>query len=230
MRFINKLINVIFPAKCIFCRRLLSYDADDCICGDCYAKLPFTGEVMMALPHIKGESGCDGAISVLQYTGVVKESLIRFKFNNKPYYYRTYSRLVADKLKRMNLAEQFDMVLSVPLHRRREFSRGYNQSLLISRALSRQLNVPDCSGLLKRLRNTDTQSLLDRQARLRNVRGAFIVEKPEKVKGKSILLIDDILTTGSTLDECGKALKHAGAFRVIAAVVASGRKIDGRSN
>lgn len=224
LRFINKLINVIFPAKCIFCRRLLSYDADVCICGECYAKLHFTGEAMMDLPQISGKSSCDGAISVLQYTGVVKESLIRFKFNNKPCYYRTYGRLIADKLKRMNLAEQFDMVLSVPLHRLREFIRGYNQSLLVSRALSRQLNVPECSSLLKRIRNTDTQSLLDRQARLLNVRGAFIAKEPEKIKGKSILLIDDILTTGSTLEECCKALKQAGAFRVIAAVIASGRK------
>ncbi|MGE5614010.1 MAG: ComF family protein [Bacillota bacterium] len=173
----------------------------------------------------EGEDGCcDGAISVFHYTGMVKESLIRFKFYNKPSYYRTYARLIADRLSKITGKEQYDIVMSVPLHRHKEFSRGYNQAYLISRALSRELGLPEASRLLRRYRYTENQSLLDKQKRHQNVKGAFDVLSPRKVNGKSILLVDDILTTGSTLEECSRMLKLAGAKKVTAAVVATGRK------
>ncbi len=167
---------------------------------------------------------CDGVISVFEYTGMVKESLIRFKFYNKPGYYRTYARLMADRIRKTTDVTKYNMVLSVPLHKHREFSRGYNQARLISKELSRILRLPECSYILKRERYTEAQSLLDKQKRNQNVKGAFVVTAPKKVKGKNILLVDDILTTGSTLEECSRVLKQAGAGRVFAAVVATGRK------
>ena len=221
---LNKLVNAIYPAKCIFCQQLLEYDADLHICSGCYSRLPFMDEALPTLSQSGGKSHYDSAVSVFRYTGMVKESLIRFKFYNKPSYYRTYARLMADRLAKKTGANQYDVVLSVPLHKLREFSRGYNQAFLISRALSRELKLPEYSSLLKRIRSTDTQSLLDRQERHRNVRGAFFVAVPEKVKGKSILLVDDILTTGSTLEECSKVLRQAGALKIIAVVVATGKK------
>lgn len=224
MRLFDKLVNVVYPPKCIFCQQLLQYDIVLHICSACYEKLPFSSKTFMTTSQDGEESYCDGAISVFEYTGMVKDSLIRFKFYNKPSYYRTYARLIAYKLAQMVDMKQYNMVLSVPLHKQKEFLRGYNQAFLISRALSRELKLPEDSYLLKRCRHTDVQSLLNKQLRHKNVKGAFMVAAPKNAAGKSILLVDDILTTGSTLDECGKMLKQAGALKVTAVVVATGRK------
>jgi len=170
-----------------------------------------------------GDNYCDGVVSVFRYTGVVKESLIRFKFFNEPSYYRTYAGLIADKLDKLIDVSQYHMIMSVPLHKQREFSRGYNQARLISEELAKELRLPEGSRLLKRRRRTETQSLLDRHKRSQNVKGAFIVTSPVKVAGKYIILVDDILTTGSTLEECSRILKEAGAQKVTAVVVATGR-------
>lgn len=224
LKFFNKIISIIYPPKCIFCQQIMDHDAVLHICSACYCGLPFAQMVFLATSQEGDDNYCDGAVSVFQYTGVVKESLIRFKFYNEPSYYRTYAKLIADKLSKMADIKQYHMVISVPLHKHKEFSRGYNQAYLISKELGRELKLPEGSRLLKRYRYTEAQSLLDKQKRSQNVKGAFTITYPVKVAGKSILLVDDILTTGSTLEECSKELKKAGAVKVTAVVVATGRK------
>ncbi|HOQ08324.1 MAG TPA: ComF family protein [Clostridiales bacterium] len=224
MKISDRILNLIYPPRCIFCQQLLDYRAGIHICGQCFSKLPFSESTVIRTGGDDGNGCCDGAISVFEYTGMVKESLIRFKFYNKPGYYMTYARLIADKLRKLANIREYDMVMSVPLHKHKEFMRGYNQAYLISKALSRIIKLPERSKVLKRERYTEAQSLLDRQKRNQNVKGAFSVRSPEKVKGKSVLLVDDILTTGSTLEECSRVLKQAGAVKVFAVVVATGRK------
>ncbi|HOA54352.1 MAG: ComF family protein [Acetivibrionales bacterium] len=224
MKLFESVLNLIYPPKCIFCGQILDYSAVIHICGSCFTKLPFSDSAIIRPWQEDEENYCDGALSVFEYTGMVKESLIRFKFYNKPGYYRTYARLIADKLNKLTNIKEYDMVMSVPLHKHKEFIRGYNQAYLISKALSRLIKLRECSKVLKRERYTESQSLLDRQKRNQNVRGAFSVKLPKKVNGKSILLVDDILTTGSTLEECSRVLKQAGAVKVFAVVVATGRK------
>lgn len=224
MGFFDKLVCILFPPRCIFCGGLLEPGNVLQICSECYLKIPFAAEKIVRTGASEPHSGCDGTICVCEYSGIVRESLIRFKFYSKPGYYRTFARLISDRMTRLAGVGKFDMVVSVPLHKQREFSRGYNQAYLISKALGRDLILPERSYLLKRHKNTDTQSLLKRSERRRNVTDAFYVAVPDEVKGRSILLVDDIMTTGFTLDECARMLKEAGAVSVIAAVVASGRK------
>lgn len=224
MGLFERIANTIYPPKCIFCKKTLGNDIALHICSVCYAKLPFSKEALLPVLENGTDGQCDGAVSVFQYTGMAKDLLIRFKFYNKPSYNRTFARLLAYRLKKITDIKQYDMVISVPLHRQKELARGYNQAYLLSRALGRELQLPECSGFLKRQKYTDSQSLLDRQERQENIKGAFLVKTPERVEGKSILLIDDILTTGSTLEECSKMLKQAGVIKVTAAVVATGRK------
>lgn len=225
MNIFSKIINIIYPPNCIFCRQILSYDAEPQICSSCYSALPFVKEELLVTTQEDINHYCDGAVSVFEYTGVVKESLIRFKFYNEPGYYRTYAGLIAEKLTRIVDIGQYNMVISVPLHKHKELSRGYNQAYLISKELGRKLKLPERSGLIKRSRYTEAQSLLDKEKRSQNVKGAFTVISPDKIAGKSILLVDDILTTGSTLEECSRVLRNAGAVKITAVVVATGRKI-----
>lgn len=216
----SRLLNLIFPPKCIFCGGILDAGSDIFICDDCYLSIPF-----MKADYL-GKSGnyCDSIICACEYAGVIKESLKRYKFYNKPGYYSTFGWILSEKIKKVTNFHKFDIIISVPLHKKREKTRGYNQSLLISRAVAKTLGIPECSWLLERVRDTHSQSLLGMHERHINIREAFRVTYASKVRDKEILLIDDILTTGSTVEECGRVLKECGAKHVTVAVIASGRK------
>jgi len=174
------------------------------------------------------EEYCDSIICLCEYTGIIRESLKRYKFYNKPGYYRVFGKLLAEKIKKVTDFQKFDIIISVPLHRNRERIRGYNQSLLISRVVGRELGIQECSWLLEKVKDTPSQSLLNRQKRESNIKDAFRVTFSDRVRDKSILLIDDILTTGNTVNECSRVLKQCGARHVTAAVIASGRKYQDR--
>jgi len=221
---LNKVLNVFYPPRCIFCRSVLSYDSEINICGRCNEELPYARMEFLRTGEEGEENYCDRAISVFRYTGIVKDSLIRFKFYASPSHYRTFAKLMAKRFLEMAETGDYDMIVSVPLHKQKEYARGYNQARLISKALSRELKLPEESKVIKRLKNTGSQSLLDKKDRQLNIKGAFSVTDYETVSDKSIILVDDIMTTGATLEECGRVLKEAGARRVTALVVATGRR------
>jgi len=222
---IKELIGLIFPPKCIFCSKIIDLKSDIEICRDCYKLIQFVEQSSVIPFSIPGDSGCcDGVICVCKYAGAVRDALIKYKFYDKPGFCRAFARLMAERIKNITEYREFDIVLSVPLHKRREHMRGYNQSLLISKILSKELRLPEKSKILTRRRETHAQSLLPLNERSSNLLGAFEVKRPDEIRDKTVLLIDDIMTTGITLNECSKVLKEAGAKKVIAAVVASGRE------
>jgi len=197
------------------------------ICEDCYRKIPFVDKNVCKILSDDPDRQCehlDEIYCACDYSGIVRDALIRYKFSNKPCYVRALAYLLHKGLDGSCHREEnggFDMIISVPLHKERKLRRGYNQSMLLSRELSKRTGIKDMSGLLERNRDTKAQSLLNRDERLKNVRGAFSVINPHMVNRKNILLVDDILTTGSTLNECARVLKESGAAFVAAAVVAA---------
>jgi len=114
---------------------------------------------------------------------------------------------------------QFDVIVPVPLHPTRQRERGFNQASLLAELLSPRISIP-CKRVLKRIRYTTTQTALDRAERMENLHNAFRLRKKADVRGLRVLLIDDVLTTGSTLSECARILKRAGAISVYAATAA----------
>jgi ComF family protein len=108
----------------------------------------------------------------------------------------------------------FDAVVPVPLHRNRERERGFNQAEILARVVGKRLQRPVLRKTLRRIRPTLPQTGKPRE-RVRNVRGAFAVGNPEKIKDRTFLLVDDVLTTGATVNECAKVLMKAGAQRVL---------------
>lgn len=224
MGVLSKALNVLYPPRCIFCQQVLSHDCVINICSHCNEELPYSKEELLQTGQYGEENFCDGAISVFRYTGMVKDSLIRFKFYSSPSYYRTYAKLMAKRLSEITDIKDYDILISIPLHKNKEYARGYNQAFLISKALSRELKLPEKSKAMKRLKNTQTQSLLDKRDRQLNIKDAFFITDAGIVRNKSIILVDDIMTTGATLEECGRVLKQAGAVKVTALVVATGRK------
>jgi ComF family protein len=114
---------------------------------------------------------------------------------------------------------QFDIIVPVPLHPTRQRERGFNQAGLLAELLSPRISIP-CKRVLKRIRYTTTQTALDRAERMENLHNAFRLRRNADVRGLHVLLIDDVLTTGSTLSECARVLKRAGAISVHAATAA----------
>jgi competence protein ComFC len=221
---LEALLGFVFPPRCIFCNEFLEPGTKSYICSECFIRIPLVTKQNFLYMTANRQIYYDDVVCACEYSGIVRQALVKYKFFNKPSFYRAFAKLINDRLKNVTICRKFDIILSIPLHKNRENERGFNQARLISKALSKETGVPDRSWLLSRIRDTGNQSLLGRKQRLVNVRDAFKVNNVGKVKNKSILLIDDILTTGTTVNECSRVLKEAGASNIVVAVVASGRK------
>lgn len=215
MGFISSLLDLLFPPKCVFCGRVLNA-GDDGWCDKCTEALPFTDNCGKQ----DGErySFC---ISPLYYRGVVRKSVLRFKFRNAPAYAEIYGKLLADCIRQCEELE-YDLISWVPLSSKRKRSRGYDQAMLL--ALATALELDDVAAeTLSKPHDVQAQSELGGRAeRSANISGAYEVFDLELVAGKRILLIDDVITTGSTLSECAKVLLAAGAVSVFCAALARG--------
>lgn len=219
------IIEYFFPPRCLFCNALLNIGTPIYICGECADRIGYYNNNINSLKLPESiETYCDGMVCIGQYKDTLKISLKRFKFSNKPSYYRGFGKLLALKLQNSMQYERIDLMVSVPLHKSRQRRRGYNQSELIAKYAANQLGIPYKSNVLIKMTDSRSQSTLRREERLFNVQGLFKVVNAEAVNNKNILIIDDIITTGSTVNQCSKALKEAGARSVIAGAVATTRE------
>lgn len=216
MRFFHWLLSILFPEKCTLCGRILEKDEHD-LCHKCRIEAPQCPVLTDKYPFISRWT------AVWYYEDVVRKSLLRFKFSRRRHYARVYGQMLAMKLMEHNRLD-FDVVTWIPVSRKRLRKRGYDQVKLIADALCAELNLAP-TPLLKKVRNNPPQSRIVGQAERRaNVLGAYEVQNLEQVRGKRILLLDDIITTGATAGECARVLLTAGATEVQLAVVAAARK------
>jgi ComF family protein len=211
----STILDLLFPPKCIFCRRVLDKSDDDW-CDKCTESLPFAdnwgrqdGEIF------------DFCVSPLYYRGVVRKSILRYKFRGASGYAGIYGKLLADCV-RENPDINYDIISWVPLSSKHKRKRGYDQAMLLALATATELGVIAVETLQKP-RDVQAQSELGgRDERSANISGAYTAPDPELIYKKSILLIDDIVTTCSTLEECSRVLLSAGAARVVCAALARG--------
>lgn len=210
---IRKFLGIFFPPRCILCRKLLK-DGEADLCGDCESVATYYSR-RKSKPQF-----LDSFAAVWYYEDSVRSSLLRFKFYGVRAYADSYGRLLADRL-REEPCGQYDLLVWVPVSHLRRLRRGYDQSELIARALSREMGLKRVCAL-KKIRHTRPQSgIKGFENRKANVQGAYRVSAPEKVAGKRILLVDDILTTGATMSEAARMLKSSGAKEVHGAAVAA---------
>ena len=213
----KKLSDLLFPPRCPFCRRILR-DGEEHLCRECRETLPWTrGAAREQKPrHL------DGCVSALYYEDLVRRSLLRFKFGGMSVYAPRYAALMLPCV--MDSAYPFDLICWAPLSRKRLRRRGYDQARLLAEALAARLDKP-CLPLLRKNRDNPPQSGTgSAEMRRKNVSGVYSVTDPALVKGRRVLLVDDIVTTGATLSECARVLKAAGARGVTAVTLARGRK------
>ena len=218
-RPLGALLDLLFPPRCVFCRRLL-HRGEEGICSRCQQELPWA---LGAEAEQTGEffSLC---ASPLWYQDQVRASFHRYKFKGVRGYSRTYGRLVAQCVLD-HLAGRYDLITWVPLSRARLRQRGYDQAMLLASAAALELDDV-AAETLRKVRDTEAQSGLGKNdaSRRANVLSAYQVTDPALVEGRRVLLIDDVVTTGSTLSECARVLRTAGATDVVCAALARSRR------
>ena len=216
MRIFHYIGNVLFPPKCILCGSVLQKDETD-LCLACRVDSPEFPQGKLKLQFI------DSFAAVWYYEGSVRKSLLRYKFYRARNLAPGYGRFLAMKAIQQT-PEGFDLITWVPISRLRELTRGYDQDELLAKAVAQELGY-DAVSTLKKIRHNPPQSGIVGQAKRRaNVLGIYRCIDEKAVRGKRILLIDDILTTGATASECARVLLTAGAAEVHCAVVAAVRK------
>jgi ComF family protein len=198
-------VSLLLPARCVGCGAGGNY-----LCSACQAATPAVG----LLPHEPGRFAFDAAVAAYAYTGAAREGVLRLKYRGL----RAAAPDMAAALARAaaEAAVQADAVTPVPLHPKRLRSRGYNQAVLLARPLASALGVPVLEALARTGATGPQVEAGSRRARRANVAGAFAVRPGVDVAGLHVGLVDDVLTTGATLDAAATALKAAGAARVTA--------------
>lgn len=212
------LLKLLFPPKCVLCHRILE-SHQEYLCDDCRIDAP-----ECPVTHNK-LSFLDSWVALWYYEDDVRRSLLRYKFHGARHYAPAYGRLLAQKI-RLQYPDSFDIITWVPISSLRKLRRGFDQVELLADHVSKDLGIRP-TRLLKKIRHNRPQSRILGQAQRRaNVLGAYKLIDPQQVAGKRILLLDDIITTGSTMGECARMLLTAGADSVHGAAVAAVRHHD----
>ena len=201
------LLKLIYPDVCAFCNKIQK----ESLCKKCEEKIKkYKKDIVIRSKNNYFEE----LISIFKYEGLIREKIIQYKFQDKSYIYNTFAKIILKNEKVCGLFKKYDIIIPVPIHRKRKLQRGYNQTQLIAKEIAKNIDIKLCDDVLVKSKNTIAQSKLNKNKRKQNIKNAFKVLNLEKIQGKNILLFDDIFTTGSTVNECSKILKKAGAKTV----------------
>lgn len=213
MFLFEKIISFFFPKVCGICKNKIN---ENYTCEKCSNILQYTMERELCVRNL---NGCvDLQISLFMYKNLIRNKILEMKFDGKAYIADSFAELMYKVLKEKSI--EFDIIIPVPIYIKRYRERGYNQSELLSKFISRKLNVKNKTRVLLKIKNNKPQSTLDKDTRMKNVINVYRVKSNKSIQRKRVLLVDDIYTTGATANECAKVLKEAGALKVICITIA----------
>lgn len=204
---LHKIISVIFPKKCPYCKGIIN--ESEYACAECISDFP-----KEPLKYVVYGGFC--AVSSFRYEGKYREALLRLKFSNKKQYSKSFAVSIANDIAKVYNGIKFDCITSVPLSQSRLRERGYNQAEVLARDTAEILHI-DYEELLEKIKDNYAQHDLAKAKRKQNVKGAYGLKDKNAVKGKTVLLIDDVVTTGYTMNACCKILIKNGAEAVYCA-------------
>lgn len=223
------LVGLLFPETCYACNGAMTF-GEQYICTECLVKLPYTNyhvhgatEYNPLQRRFWGKVPVRFVFSYLHFKpkGRVQRLLHQLKYkgasNLGMYLGKRYGAILKDH----QLEEQFDLIIPVPLHKQKQLKRGYNQSDSFAEGLASAMNLPVQLKALKRTINTTSQTNKSRLDRWQNVEQVFQVHEPGLVKGKRALLVDDVMTTGATLEACAIVLLASGCAEVSVVTIAA---------
>lgn len=236
-RFFKGLVDILYPPHCLICQNHLKNGClDNLMCPECWMKIkrnspPFCSCCGRHLEDALKDS-CrfcqkkdyyfDRAFSPCVYEGIIKELIHQFKYVGKDYLGSTLGRLLVEFINEYGLSlEPFDFIIPVPLYKRKLREREFNQAEILAEYLASEFKLALLKDALLRIRDTPTQTELSQEERSKNVKGCFLANPRIELKNKNVLLVDDLLTTGSTCSEAARALKNARCGQVVVFTLAS---------
>ena len=206
MKLLQRALDLLWPRNCEICGRPVDREARY-ICAECLNRIPF----------VRPEDGMyeiDDAASAVRFECETREIINGYKFKNSIWLRDDFVDWIEAAARSRFDVAAIDAVIAIPTTLSHRINRGYNQSALLAESLAKRLDRRFIGSAVARTGHPKRQSSLSEEERAENVKGTFVVREPELVRGRTILLVDDIMTTGSTLSECAKTLKDAGAWRV----------------
>ena len=236
---LNHLLNIFYPKTCLLCQRPLENNAvDNLLCFTCWQGIRKNTPPLCTIcgRQIRGDQiskrACpdcqrqnfsfDRAFSPCIYEGVVRELIHKFKYQSKDYLSTLLVRLLNEFIYQYRIAfDPFDLIIPIPLHIMRLREREFNQAELLAHRIAEELSLTLSSTNLWRKYHRQAQMELSIDKRWKNIEGCFALRNPAEVKGKNVLLIDDVLTTGATCSEAASVLKGAGATSVFVLTLAN---------
>jgi len=233
---LRALVGLVYPPHCVACGRGLDPAAGVCLCRTCSAEIafisgnrcskcghplgPYASERPETCPSCRPGFRFRRAVAVWRYQGPGREMIHRWKYQADLSGHQFLVGQVVDLLRNQPFTDELDMLVAVPMHWRRRIVRRFNPSAMLACDVARRLGLPFEARVLCRVRNTPSQVRLTRLQRLENVRGAFRVRRAKRVRGRTVLLVDDVMTTCATAHESARALHLAGARAVYVATLA----------
>ena len=220
MKFVTKLFDFFLPRLCPACSSKLEPD-EYFICNSCINKIKLAERDYLGNEYQK-KFAADGIISgftclfVFEKDKELQYIIHEIKYKENFRLGKHLGKIVGNKLKEKISGWSADLIIPIPLHHLKKAERGYNQSYYIAKGISAACNVPVNKSIVKRNRFTPSQTALNLEERKVNMQDAFTLKHPAKVKGKNIILVDDVITTGSTITECGRVLMEAGTNKIFA--------------
>jgi ComF family protein len=208
MQIFEEILELIYPNICGFCGEINK----NSICENCLKKIQ-----KYDISNIKKTNSkfYSKQAYIFTYKNDIREIILKYKFDEKAYLYKTFAKIILNNKKICRYIESYDIIVPVPIHKKRLIERGYNQSKLISKEISRRIkSICFNDNILKKTKNNVPQSTLKKNERSLNVQNVYTVENIDIISNKKILLFDDIFTTGNTVNECAKILIKKGAKEV----------------
>ena len=239
---IREVVNLFYPALCHICgKKTILWNQN--LCKDCLKKMkkrlpPFCikcGRQLSGEAELQEKcSDCkknnlyfDRVLSVFYYDDVLKELVHNFKYKKLTSLTKEFVELTLDFMREYAIGKKIDLVVSIPMHPLRLFKREINPSHILAKNIAKKLAVRYSGNLLKKTKNTPPQSKLTRAERMKNVKGSFSMQKNNTpyVRHKKVLVVDDLFTTGSTVNECARVLKESGSSYVEVITLARGDRL-----
>lgn len=201
------ILSLIYPNVCGFCGKL----DKNSLCKKCEVSLK--DKILFKIDKYNNKY-FNKHFYIFKYNGEVRGLLLNYKFNDKPYLYKTIVNFLKNNKKIIVQLKKYDIILPVPISKKRKFERGYNQSSLFIKEIATMIGLNYKENLLIKIKNNNPQSKLGKEERNKNVENAYFLRKKENIINKKVLLVDDIFTTGNTVNECAKMLINAKAKEV----------------
>ncbi len=227
--FFYDLSDFLFPPKCLLCNDFYTPENGRYFCNNCYDGFSFItkpicnkcggpfqteeGEDHICGQCIKNKPFFDRARSIGKYDGTLRKAIHGFKYNKKSLLSKPLSQILAEAGREILDTERYDTIIPVPMHVKRLRQRGFNQALVLAKKAGKAWGIRVDTRSLERKTWAPPQTMLSRKKRHKNIKGTFNC-RPEKIRNRNLLLIDDVYTSGSTVSECAKILKKSGALKV----------------